>query len=310
MVKLGSGLMLSLCLLFGCGTMEKHEGKLHEDLVLAFEGESRSYHLYVPESTGQRPLVLLLHGGGGVIDAVLGVGLARSPYEVWLDVADEEGLFIAAPQGLDGHWNDCRSNCSRCGENDDAGFLLALVEHLALSYAIDRERVYVVGESNGGFMAQRLAQEFPEQFAGIGVTIALEPLQSECTPKEQPMRIMFQVGTRDEAILYDGGYGDPQLGNRSASETLAVWAGVNGCNAEPKLSSYADLDPEDSSTVKREDWVCTKAPLTLLTLEGAGHVTASLAVEVSSLWEGVAGIQNHDIESAREFWRFFEDSGP
>lgn len=302
-------LVVLAVLAFGCAPQDAGAGDLAEDVELVHDRNTRTYHLYAPtEPQGDRPLVVLLHGGGGVIDGVLGVGLWRSPYQVWIDVADEHGLYLAAPQGIASHWNDCRANCVRCGEHDDVGFLLALIDELAAGHPIDPSQVYVVGESNGGFMAQRLAQEAPERVAGIGVTISLEPSDSECTRRDVAIPIMYQVGTTDAAIAYDGGGSDPEIGNLSAAETVAYWAGVNGCTGEPTVTAYPDLDPDDQSTARREDWSCSEAPLSMITFEGAGHVTSSIEVEVSGFWEGIAGIQNHDLESARVFWAFFDEA--
>ena len=273
-------------------------GTLHEDLSMEHGGVTRTWHHY--ETAAEGPLVLLLHGGGATIDNHVGVGSVDWPHQVWLDLADEEGLDVLVPQGIDRHWNDCRAECTRCGELDDLGFLLALVD------TVPADKTFVVGESNGGFMTQRLAQEAPERFDGYGVVIALQPAESDCTALEQPAPLMFQVGTTDAAIPYEGGRSDPQISVLSASDTLAMWAGVNGCEATPTTTTLPDLDPDDRSTVRRDDFRCTAAPLAMLTLDGAGHVPPSIEVQVSAVWEGIAGVQNHDVEGAREFWAFFE----
>ncbi len=40
---------------------------------------------------------------------------------------------------------------------DDTEYLVNLIDKIASSYPIDREKVYIFGHSNGGFMAHRMA---------------------------------------------------------------------------------------------------------------------------------------------------------
>lgn len=296
-------------LMVACGTSKAERlGVLHEDVVYDHDGVERTYHFYESTTEDAAPLVVLLHGGGGVIDNHIGVKSVDWPHQVWLDIADEESLHVVAPQGLNKHWNDCRAECERCGEQDDLGFLVALVDHLASENTVDLSRVYVVGESNGGFMTQRLAQEAPSRFAAMGVVIALQPAESTCTAQDVPMPMMFQVGTADAGIPYEGGQVDAQVNVLSAEATAALWRDLNGCETESASTSFPDLDPDDQSTARRDDYTCSRAALSVVTLDGAGHVPPSIEVHVSSFWEGVAGIQNHDVEGAREFWGFFKDA--
>ncbi|MFH1809403.1 MAG: PHB depolymerase family esterase, partial [Pseudomonadota bacterium] len=284
------------------------QGELHRDQKFVHDGKERSYHHYQPDAADPRPLVLLLHGAGAKIDTHIGLDGTRWPHQVWLQIADEDKLHLLVPQGLDSHWNDCRAECQRCGDEDDLGFLLALLDDLAARHAVDLQRVYVAGESNGGFMAQRLAQEAPARFAAIGAVIALMPASNDCTPQDVPMPLMYQVGSADAEVLYQGGASDPQVASLSAVDSVAYWRSLNHCETTPALSSLPDLDPEDGSTARREDYACadTGASLALIALDGAGHVPPSVEVEVSLAWEALAGRQNHDVEGAREFWAFFK----
>ncbi len=158
-------------------------------------------------------------------------------------------------------------------------------------------------------MTQGLAQTAPERFAAVGVVISLLNAETECEVQDVPMPIMYQVGTEDTLASYSGESTDPQINVLSASDTVAYWRGVNSCDAEPTTREYPDLDDTDNSVVHREDYTCaaTGADIALLTMEGAGHVAPSIEVQVSGIWEAFAGVQNHDIEGAREFWEFFKD---
>ncbi len=64
------------------------------------------------------------------------------------------------------------------------------------------------------------------------------------------MPMMFQVGTADAVIPYEGGGSDSNTSVLSAEDTLAVWSDLNGCEATPASSSFPDLDVEGA----REFW--------------------------------------------------------
>ncbi len=301
--------------LSACGLTEPSPwwgGTLHRDAVFVHEGIERSYHFYEPaQPDDSMPLVVLLHGGGGVIDNHIGVGGKAWPHQIWLDIADEDGLYLLVPQGLDSHWNCCRSDCGGCPESDDVGFIVSLIDQLAGDYDIDLSRVYATGESNGGLMSQRLAQEAPERFAAVAPVIALMPENNECdTSGELPVPIIYQLGTEDQAIPYDGGASSFEATGSFLSKDVSVqhWLDLNQCGADPSTSDYEDLDRWDRSTAHREDWDCpaTGTAVSVITLDGAGHNAPSIEVRVSLIWEALTGQQNHDIEGARELWAFME----
>lgn len=315
MMRWISSALLAGVALTACGLTAREPwwgGTLHQDLIFEHDDLARSYHFYEPaEPGGKMPLVVLLHGGGGVIDNHIGVGANDWPHQVWLDIADEDGLYLLVPQGIDEHWNCCRTDCGGCPEQDDVAFLTALIDDLASRYTIDLTRVYATGESNGGLMTERLAQEAPEVFAAMGVVIALMPENTECSSSgELPMPIIYQIGTEDRAVPYEGGASSFETTGSFLSKDASVqhWLDLNQCDGEPSTSEYVDLDRWDRSTATREDWACpaTGTAVSVITLDGAGHVAPSIEVRVSLLWEAVTGQQNHDIEGARELWAFMK----
>ena len=304
-------LLLAATTLVACRTPDpERPGTLHRDQMLVHDDVERTYHWYAPATDDTpRPLVLSLHGGGGTIDNHLGVDGAQWPWQVWLDVADEDGVHVVVPQGVNQQWNDCRAECERCGNEDDVGFLVALVDAIAAQANIDRNRVYVQGESNGGFMTQRLLQEVPEVFAAGGVTIALMPADNACDVQNVPRSVMYQLGTDDALVPYDGGSENAQIVVQSKEESVAYWTNLNQCTTPPSTSIYDDLDVDDGSTVTREDHRCeaTGTEVSVLTMDGAGHVPPSIDAPVGGVWELLAGRQNHDVEAVRELWAFFAD---
>jgi polyhydroxybutyrate depolymerase len=247
-----------LALTFACvvppEVVGPHPGTLHEDQTFEHGGVTRTYHFYeaADHDVEDRPLVLVLHGGGGKIDDILGLGSARWPLEVWLDIAAEDRVHVLVPQGVDSLWDDCRTEClfADCEGQDDLGFLAALVDDVSARYGVDASRRYVMGESNGGFLALSVAQVLTDRFAAAGAVSALQPTTDECGPSDAPISVMFQHGTRDGSIPYEGG-----PGNLSAAATVDHWLAQDGCDPVPTTTPIEDR-PGDDSTATLDTWSC------------------------------------------------------
>jgi polyhydroxybutyrate depolymerase len=192
-------------------------------------GYVRNYELHVPPSYDGEPVPLVVdfHGWG--------VGsTAQSNFSGFREKSDQEGFLVAWPQGLGElpSWNagEC---CGFAVQNDidDVGFARAVVADVAALTAIDPNRVYATGQSNGGGMTQRLGCEAADLFAGIApVAYPLtDALVADCRPA-RPIPVVHFHGIYDMNVPYDGrGF---LLG---AVESFEAWAGINECT---------DLGPE------------------------------------------------------------------
>jgi polyhydroxybutyrate depolymerase len=92
-----------------------------------------------PAHSGKRPLLFVLHGGGGT-----NRGMIRLTNSRFNQLADRDGFFVVYPQGIDKSWNEGRpdkiSGAHRKGI-DDVGFFRALIEHLVYEYPSDKNRI-------------------------------------------------------------------------------------------------------------------------------------------------------------------------
>ena len=88
----------------------ENNGTLHDDGQINWDEQSRIYYYYEPSDPGpsSRPLVILLHGGSINIKRLLGLERRDqiAPSKLWFNIADEEKLYLAIPQGYQNHWND------------------------------------------------------------------------------------------------------------------------------------------------------------------------------------------------------------
>ena len=285
-------------------------------VTLEHDGTSRRYALYVPAGAGNQPLPLVfsLHGGGVYLEDQLGTR-HKSPFKLWMELADREGFYVVYPEGLPGSygkptWNDCRGDATVSSSADDVGFLLAILDQVAAAHPLDRSRVYASGMSNGGFMALRLAVEKPDVFAAVAAIGAAMPAVSECASPQRPLPVLFMNGTADRHMPYDGGtLGDPPKPSHgtvlSTMQSVEIWRRLASARLA-ETTTLPDLDPDDGGVVTRSDYQKDgRSWVRLYTVGGGGHAAPSIRERYSALFERYFGHQNHDIEAVEEIWRFF-----
>jgi len=275
--------------------------------TIAVDGVEREYYVHVPESydgSEPVPLVLALHGGGGKaekMDKLTGFN----------EVADRESFIVVYPQGDNRHWNDGREILSLLPVEpaDDVKFLGDLVKRLTADYEIDEDRIYATGISNGAFMSYRLAAENPDVFAAVaGVAAQVPKALRDKYPPEGPVAVMMILGTEDPLVPYKGGevkvFGIKRGEALSALDSVALWTETNGCSEMPETTYYTDINGDDGSVVRRDEYSSdVGADVVLLTVEGGGHT-----------WPGgwqylpvkVIGETNRDIDASDVIWEFFE----
>ena len=177
------------------------------------------------------PVVIGLHGKGGDPEQI----------NQWLKLdaeANQKGVLSIIPAGTpeddaDLFWN-AGTRYSQSPEQSaaDADYLTSLVDEAGQWFNIDRDRVYLIGHSNGGFMSYQLLCQRPEVFAGAAVIAASDQFSAEeCDGRGS---VLITHGLEDNSISYNG-YDDPDP-DRSypgVTEVAAKWAQIDQCDPEP-----------------------------------------------------------------------------
>lgn len=203
---------------------------------------ARPYELTVPPAADggtALPLVVLLHGYG--VDAAW-----QDLYFGFSPLARQRGFLLALPNGttnaqLQRFWNATNACCGFGATVDDVTYLTAVIDDVARRYPVDPKKVFIVGHSNGGFMANRMACDRASKIAAFAsVSGAQWKDESRCTPSE-PVSALQLHGTFDTVVLYGGGY-NFGIEYPGAVETIATWATLNGCQATTQaLTPDVDL---------------------------------------------------------------------
>ncbi|MBM4414055.1 MAG: hypothetical protein FJ040_11510 [Chloroflexi bacterium] len=242
------------------------------------EGRDREYLLHIPVDLPQQaPLLFMLHGYTDDASSFRAMTQMDA-------IADRFGFAVVYPRGtLDAagkrFWQvgyDFHANES---VNDEA-FLVALVQHLQVTYGFDAMRTYVAGMSNGGDMSFQLACRQAAIFRGVAPVVGtmMQSLVASC-PVTAPVSILAFNGDADDVTLYAGDMAN--IGGwgayRSVADVRAFWQNAHGCGA-PTMTQVGGIVEQYTF----DD--CQGASLRFYTIVGGGHVwPASSECDASEL---------------------------
>jgi polyhydroxybutyrate depolymerase len=191
------------------------------------------------------PLVVFLHGYGARSGLSNAQGLGIDAF------ADEAGFVLALPDGTvdsrgNHFWNATDACCGFAGPAvDDVAYVAWLLDDVAAKVAVDPARVYVVGHSNGGFFAHRLACDLaPRVAAAVSIAGATWKDPSRCAPAV-PVSVLQIHGDADDTIRPSGGrvFNLPVPEYPSLEATMKTWAAKDACGATPHATGPAfDFD--------------------------------------------------------------------
>ncbi len=246
------------------------------DATIEFDGKTRAYRLYVPQSydsTKAAPLILSYHGFTNDIDDQFN----RSDFQ---SLAETNQFLFVTPQGL-GNPSGWAINNFFGGREDDLGFSDALIDKIQEDYNINEKRIYATGYSNGGYFSYRLACELSPRIAAVasvaGSMTGVWINNDQCQP-QHPTAVLQITGKNDELIPISGGIlGKPIV------EVMEYWAAYNNADSLPN-----EIDLGEEST--RYTWD-----------NGDNGVIAEfIAVgDKAHSWNG------GNVNTSEEVWNFF-----
>ena len=178
-----------------------------------------------PENYAQKkewPLVVLLHAykvGGGFQEAYFGLG----------SQIKKEGFVLLVPGSTKDSkgqrfWNATDYCCNHFDSPvDDVSYLHDLILKTKSLYKIDPQRVYLIGHSNGAFMAQRLMCDYSELFSAVvSLSGAGTRLDSQCALKS-PVSFL-EIHSLNDAIVPYAGMNEDTLRERLKKKPLYPYA--------------------------------------------------------------------------------------
>ncbi len=263
---------------------------------------------YFSERSGvgeAQPLIIALHASGSS-----GSILARATGLT--EIAEAAGYMIAYPNGtgltIDARtWNS--GGC--CGyaqmhQVDDVSFLRALIDKLASEGLADRERVYLVGVSNGGMMAYRMAVEAPQLFKAVAVVSGVLDVPADTVKAGMP--VLHIHGSDDPFIPFLGGIGKQevsQLPRISVAKTIEAWVKADGADPKPAITDIADT-AGDGTTIRQYTYHSPSdaQAVVLYEVKGGGHAWPGGTAPIIN-----GGKTSQNLDASRTIIGFFNAHG-
>lgn len=247
----------------------------------------------------RRPLVVILHPAGG----------ARAHrHHRFEELAESSQPIFLYPEPLGGEWPVAPGAAA----DRDLAFLRDLIARVVNERAVDRRKIFLIGESSGGAFAYRAACAGVNggpgaPLAGLATLHAAMPADlASCVP---PALAFVAIARKDDPRLPAAG-GATQLGGATfdalpAEATLALFAKADGCAArrdERPLPDRGALRPHGVS----QSFSGCRNGVELVLLEG-GHAAEHGAEH--GLERNAAPNDANDYDGAHKVWEFLKRHG-
>ncbi|QDV39038.1 alpha/beta hydrolase family esterase [Tautonia plasticadhaerens] len=273
-------------------------------------GRRWSYVVHAPrQAGGDRPLpmVLALHGSSGSGEGFLDDA-------GWAELAGREGVIVVAPDGLPMRpdaapnravnpriWNSGQHPADRPRSRvDDLAFFDALLVEVAGAWPVDPNRIYVVGHSNGGAMALRLAAERSGSFAAVASVAALRYVDPPVGARAVPILALF--GGADPLLPTEGGLSILPWEVRRTPEVLPElkrWAEGLGCPTHGFTFEHFDTVHSYTFPPGRGG-----ASLSMVLLDGHGHAWPGGRARPGEAM--LIGPRTDAVDATALIWDFFD----
>jgi len=283
-------------------------------LTLFVDGLERTYNVHVPSAYNRKthlPLVIMLHGGGSTARAAI--------WETeWAVKADKEGFLVAFPNAMARSpsgpssfsdnpqlWND-GSDRFYAGQRapDDVGFISAMLDDLSARFALDKQRIFVAGFSNGASMSFRAGVQLSHRIAAIAAVAGA--LWVDPPIFMHPVSLCYITGTADPLNPIEGGV--PRLATGASDKVRAkpkppvrtsILKWVRALGGDPKATSVSYV-----RGVLTETYLgLNVGEVTCITVDKLGHTWPGGR---SLLPESMVGAKSSRIRANDVIWDFFQ----
>ena len=262
--------------------------------IINIDGKKREYYLSLPEDTSKPfPLIINFHG-------FLSHAIEQQEFSQMDNYAHLNGVGVIYPEGINKSWNIGKDMMS---EENDIGFVNALIDSVTSKYNIDSDRIYACGFSNGGEFSYELMCGLSNKiaaFGSVGGNFIINEKRSCNINREIPL--IHIHGTKDRLAKYNGykGY------FLSTIDSVNFWAKHNQLD-KMVVENIEDIHKKDRTTVEKYTFYKDNSDTKVIHLKviNGGHVWLGSPTSDLLYQKLLFGRNNHEINSSKELVDFF-----
>ena len=262
--------------------------------IINIDGKKREYYLSLPEDKSKPfPLIINFHG-------FLSHAIEQQEFSQMDNYAHLNGVGVIYPEGINKSWNIGKDMMS---EENDIGFVNALIDSVTSKYNIDSDRIYVCGFSNGGEFSYELICGLSNKiaaFGSVGGNFIINEKRSCNINREIPL--IHIHGTKDRLAKYNG-YNGYFL---STISSVDFWAKHNQLD-KMVVENIEDIHKKDRTTVEKYTFYKDNSDTKVIHLKviNGGHVWLGSPTFDLFYQKLFFGKNNHEINSSKELVDFF-----
>ena len=271
----------------------KDKGALKKEII-NFDEKIREYYVSLPEDTSKPfPMIINFHG-------FLSHAMDQQGFSQMDNYAHQNGIGVIYPEGVKRSWNVGKAILN---DENDIGFVNALIDSVSLKYNIDSNRIYACGFSNGGTFSYELICGLSNKiaaFGSVGGNFSINENRLCNIDREIPL--IHIHGTRDRLQKYNHSDGD----FLSTIESVNYWANYNQFDIKV-VENIEDFHKKDGTTVEKHTYSKNNSNTQVIHFKvvKGGHLWLGSPIADWLTLRLFFGRNSHEINSSKEIVDFF-----
>lgn len=262
--------------------------------IINFDEKIREYYFSLPEDTSKPfPIIINFHG-------FLSHAMDQQGFSQMDNYAHQNGIGVIYPEGIKRSWNVGQAILN---DENDIGFVNALIDSVSSKYNIDSNRIYACGFSNGGTFSYELICGLSNKiaaFGSVGGNFSINENRLCNIDREIPL--IHIHGTRDRLQKYNHSDGD----FLSTIESVNYWAKYNQFDIKV-VENIEDFHKKDGTTVEKHTYSKNNSNTQVIHFKvvKGGHLWLGSPIADWLTLRLFFGRNNHEINSSKEIVDFF-----
>jgi len=266
----------------------------HKKYQINFDGKTREYYVSLPEDTSKPiPLIINFHG-------FLSHAMDQQGFSQMDNYAHQNGIGIVYPEGVKRSWNVGKAILN---DENDIGFVNALIDSVSSNYNIDSNRIYACGFSNGGTFSYELMCGLSNKiaaFGSVGGNFSINENRLCNIDREIPL--IHIHGTKDRLQNYN----NSDVDFLSTIESVNYWVKYNQLDIKV-VENMEDIHKKDGTTVEKYTYSKNNSNTQVIHFKvvKGGHLWLGSPIADWLTLRLFFGKNNHEINSSKELVDFF-----